>query len=857
MSGTPLKNQIISWLKTNPYWLQYAGNSILEIGVITHDLLDKTYDYFKEDNGLKPIEETRAEITFNEIQTDAAAVSQTIALRAIKDISHVNALAAGQSISIGDNLTVIYGGNGAGKSGYVRMLNNAFDSRGDKNILGNVYVAGVSGAPSCTFTFDDGSAQTDLVYPANGNDPAFHKFAIFDTQSVRVHLEGDNKLNFTPIGFEFFELLDIFYNALKDKLVTEIATNKPVNSYPDSFTSDNLVKQTLSGLSASTDEEALKKIAGLSQKEGELFTELVAKQKQLKDLDIPKKVSGLQDLKTAFNDYISKQQTVLDRIKQDNIEQYTALLKDHAKFLELTKQEGITAFQQYNIAEIGSPEWQAFVKASRVYADKIENSRDGAHYPSQEDACLLCLRPLGDDERKLFETYWNLLKSEAGRELQRIEAEISETVQALSGLAVPVFDETTTYYNNVLGTNPELAKKWKEISETAELLKKNVIANLSNRNLALPMQSFAFNTDELMPSVMLIYSEIGTLLQSNPAQELADLEKQIALLGDRHMMGRMMKGILELVASYKWAAKAETTVAALNTASITKEQGRLFGLHITDKYTNLFNDECEKLRAPKVVSIVQKNAKISSFRKLQINGAAANSVLSEGEQRAISLADFLTEAQLNPNNKGLFFDDPVTSQDHIRKEYIASRLVDLAQAKQVVVLTHDIGFFIRLQIASEEAGVNCLVTTMRNVHGTPGIIRPDLPWIAQKVGDRVKTLRDRLVRLKVLEKAGDDDEYLIAVKSWYGLLREGWERAVEERLFKGVVERFGLGVQTQKLKKVVITPELLADIEKGMTDTSNWAHDAAAARDIPPPDTTQAQADLDFLDAFTKKCPAA
>jgi len=32
-------------------------------------------------------------------------------------------------------------------------------------------------------------------------------------------------------------------------------------------------------------------------------------------------------------------------------------------------------------------------------------------------------------------------------------------------------------------------------------------------------------------------------------------------------------------------------------------------------------------------------------------------------------------------------------------------------------------------------------------------------------------------------------------------LREAWERAVEERLFKGVVERFSIGVQTLKLKK--------------------------------------------------------
>ena len=92
------------------------------------------------------------------------------------------------------------------------------------------------------------------------------------------------------------------------------------------------------------------------------------------------------------------------------------------------------------------------------------------------------------------------------------------------------------------------------------------------------------------------------------------------------------------------------------------------------------------LNAPKIVNIVQRNAKISTLRKLQVAGVVANSVLSEGEQRAISLADFLTEVELNPNSIGVFFDDPITSQDHHRRERIAERLVDLAKRKQVVIL---------------------------------------------------------------------------------------------------------------------------------------------------------------------------
>lgn len=283
----------------------------------------------------------------------------------------------------------------------------------------------------------------------------------------------------------------------------------------------------------------------------------------------------------------------------------------------------------------------------------------------------------------------------------------------------------------------------------------------------------------------------------------------------------------------------------------------MFSKHITEKYTYSFNNECDILHAPKVVNIVQRNVKVTTLRKLQVAGQLANSILSEGEQRAISLADFLTEVQLNPCNKGIFFDDPVNSQDHERRERIAARLVEISQDRQIIIFTHDIAFFIRLNIIAELKGVNHQYTTIRKAGGIPGIINVELPWIVQPVSKRIKFLRDHLVKLKKIEKDGSEDEYLLFAKSWYGLLREAWERAVEERLFKGIVERFSIGIQTQKLKKLIVTEELIKEVEFGMTESSNWLHDAAAGLNPTPPDTIKAEADLNFLDEFAKKCVAS
>ncbi len=76
-------------------------------------------------------------------------------------------------------------------------------------------------------------------------------------------------------------------------------------------------------------------------------------------------------------------------------------------------------------------------------------------------------------------------------------------------------------------------------------------------------------------------------------------------------------------------------------------------------------------------------------------------------------------------------------------------------------------------------------------------------------------------------------------------------------LIAPVVERFSIGIQTQKLKKLSVTNELILEIENGMTESSSWLHDAAAGLNPTPPDSNKAEKDLIALDVFVKKCVAA
>ena len=97
------------------------------------------------------------------------------------------------------------------------------------------------------------------------------------------------------------------------------------------------------------------------------------------------------------------------------------------------------------------------------------------------------------------------------------------------------------------------------------------------------------------------------------------------------------------------------------------------------------------------------------------------------------------------------------------------------------------------------------------------------------------------------------DAYEKEAKYLCGLLREEWERALEEVLLVGVVERYRPGVQTQQIAHIAdIAAEDCHALETAMTKCSTWlpGHDKPAAARAPVPASAELKADIDKLAAW-------
>jgi len=209
---------------------------------------------------------------------------------------------------------------------------------------------------------------------------------------IIVHLEQDNKLNFTPSGFEFFERVLELYEALAMKLNEEIAANRPANEFEKHFINENTIRTEIINLGAKTDVEKLKEIGNYTETDELKLAKLTTKWNELNALDIPKKIAELQKLQGQLTEFITRQQAILDLVKPDHIELYQSLIASFHKFQEIATQEGIDSLKDYEIEALGSNEWREFIRASKAYATIVTKSREnGSEYPTQIDNCLFCL----------------------------------------------------------------------------------------------------------------------------------------------------------------------------------------------------------------------------------------------------------------------------------------------------------------------------------------------------------------------------------------------------------------------------------------------------------------------------------
>jgi hypothetical protein len=222
-------------------------------------------------------------------------------------------------------------------------------------------------------------------------------------------------------------------------------------------------------------------------------------------------------------------------------------------------------------------------------------------------------------------------------------------------------------------------------------------------------------------------------------------------------------------------------------------------------------------------------------------------VLSQGEQRRLSLAMFLAEMEVLSDASPVVFDDPSSSVDQEGRRHIARTLVALAEGRQVIVFTHELSFVHELRCQAP-ANLPIHVQHVRRRGRTAGYVYPSLPWEGLKATQRTVPLLEKLKALEELNQAGDEERYRPGVTDFCAMMRGAFERAVEERVLAEVVTRRSDTVRTTSLSKVAWSEEICDLVDRGMDENSPWMHDQPLADGADPPTPAELRKGLEIYE---------
>ncbi|WP_312398396.1 AAA family ATPase [Sphingobacterium sp.] len=804
-----LSSEIKAFAENLPYWSKYLAERILSGQVILEDDIEKSYNWLLEDLGIQNPSE-RPAISLQIGSSLSGQYINDLKIVRLENIEGVNALMEDQKIDFGDQLTIVYGTNGSGKSGYTRLLKQVFYSKSPEQILQNIHLESGHKPVNAKFTFSSSLGESSYLY-AQKSDAVFRQFSVFDGKSVIRHLDQKNEFEFRPAGLAFFA--DYSEAIIKVEQRINIEQSLKGNGLSsidlsELFEGDSEIKEFVRSISAKTKAADLDKYVPFSTEEKE---EKIDLDKAYDDLYIAsrnkeKEIGSLQVVKKIL---MENREIVVKNNRcftKEYLEKINLTIRDTLEKEKLAKEEGIEKFETEKILNIGSPEWKNFI----ISADNFSKLQSGMSYPVLGDNCLLCHQPLSAESINLISDYWLFIKSVAEENAKKAQGILDQLVIGLSKLNYNLFPADNILTSWMLDKYQQQLSEFKKELDDQEALRDSILIHIGNKT-EFDLNQFQIRLANYTEIEQKIDESIAILQQNEVLKELANLNIRRSYLSHKEKYNTHYSKFKSLLENQQWLSKAGKANFRKVKTDITYTEKSLSEKYFNQKYIDAFNDECKNLNGNFGIQISHTAAAGKSFRQLKLKGNSPHAVLSEGEQKVIAIADFLAEMKLSEINRGLIFDDPVTSLDEIRKSEIAKRLVEECRGKQTIVFTHDLVFVSSLIGHCSDFAINHVCHWIENRSGYPGQI-----WL-NNAPSYEKSYRSAQPAKEIYDKAKKPDcppeEREFLLKTGFASLRTSYEVLVINDLFKNVVQRFNERVSIDSLNSVNFDRELVEELQ--------------------------------------------
>ncbi|WP_431051893.1 AAA family ATPase [Roseateles sp. L2-2] len=848
---------IAAWAAEQPAWIDDAVRRLVAGGLKPQDLQDLCA-LAKAEHGL-PDPDGRVAVRLDPKTLPVGARDGVdVSLVALRSPQNLNAISADQALTFeAAGLTIVYGHNGAGKSGYARALKKACRARNVEDILPDVYAE--SKGPllaSAVFDWKEGAVANSQGWTVGTDPPApLSQMSVFDAHCARVFVDNQAKVLFVPDGMEVIHGLSDALGPVQRLVEEARKANVFDHAQLGPLVGNTVVGRAHGTLGRKSDYNAFKKLAVLSADEEAERQILI---KLFNDEDPVKLAAAIRRtatrLGTLRNELASLEAPLVDVATTQLAAAFVTMVTAEAASnlaAETLQAEGA------KVVGTGSEPWEFLLRSAMKYATEVAYPGHEFPGPDYDAHCVLCQQPLTEEAAGRLKSFVNFLEADAQKKASAAREITKRLYLAVKSLVFDAFPSDPTLLEELHESRPELVAAINEYSTALKTRQASVLAMARNRKLD-PLEELPGSPVQTLNELIAMQlDQAARLEKAMTPEERQQKTRTLADLEARLKLADLLPKVQDAIEWHKRDHAFGEAIKSCGTRLVTGKIGELYEAHVTEELRTAFAKELGNLGLGKLDVILemtgQKGARMQQLKlrtAAQFARAKVSDVLSEGEQRVIAMALFLAEVGIEPGRSGLIFDDPVSSLDHVRRERIAKRLVLEAKQRQIIVFTHDLAFAWALKDFAEENGVASVDRHVFAAGSKKGICGDGLPFEGKRLSARVNELREQAkLAKKVLEEEHNHDRYNDIVRNGYRRMRDTWELLIEEHLFAGTVKRFRRSIETSKLRYVSVDDAEASAVYNGMTRCSNFTHEGGAEAPPALPEPHEFLADIEAIGA--------
>lgn len=787
-------------------------------------------------------------------------------LERLFDIRGVNALGDQARLELGDaDLAIVYGPNGSGKSGYARLTKHLCGARLAGPMHGHVFLDGTE-KPAATVeirTIDSNrpAAETSkLAWDlAKGPLPQLKAIPVFDTvTSVEF---GDNATSAThmPRSMAFMgrliEISDRVGANLRKRADLLVKQLPQINA----DLSQSHAVTTLRGLlKPNAQDAAIDAACSVSDQDRADRVTLEAALAQANPAELHTKVvKQLEQLAKS-------RQSAMDREGATSADQVNAIIAARAGAIgkrTAASAHATAFFDKVPLKGVGEDVWRRSWAAAEAYS-KASAYPNHEHPNVDERArCVLCQQELGADAKARMLGFSEFIQNKLQADAAAAEAYVSDLVKKLP---VTPDEQAWAAVSQSIGLDIAVGESLRATvdARTSALKTGSDVAGVPSVDWSVWHAAYTKRTAELE----LERDQLAGLI--DVAGRKASQERLLELRG-KEWLAANVSAIRAEVKRLTEVAKLEVAIRLTATNMLTTKNNEIASAELAQGFCDRFNAEMEKLGGKGLPVVMnhrsQGKGRFTFCAELLAprQDVHKREVLSEGEQRLIALAAFLSDATGSDRSIPVVFDDPISSLDQRFEEAVAARITELAEGRQVIVFTHRLSLMALLQDAHEKrvkngSKVRCKVIAIgREGHqtGVPSSVdtfslkpKPGLGQIVSDMG-AAKKLEPRFKQM--------------ALKDACSTFRILVERTVEIHLCANIVGRFRREIKTMGVLKrlVAIEPADCIFIDDLMSKYSAFEQSQPDETPTHLPDPDEIIADATalraWIDDFEKRAKSA